>query len=58
MIPKRLLNILKGSVLGITAGLMFFGLAKLTGLDLSGNETSLLITIPSMLGVLTSYLIF
>ena len=54
----RMVNILIGSSIGITAGLLIFLILNSIGVDFGGLESSLIIGLPSVLGMVTSLVIF
>ena len=56
---KQLLQkIMNGSLIGGVLGLGLYGAMQLCGLNASGLETSIILGIPLLLGILTSYVIF
>lgn len=52
------LNILMGSGIGLAAGTIIYLMLKLIGLNFGGLESSLIIGLPSVVGILTSIVIF
>jgi len=54
----KIKNILTGSMIGCLAGLTVFLMLKLIGVNYSGLESSLIIGLPSALGIITSLVIF
>lgn len=50
-------NICVGSAIGFLAGFVTFIMLKVLGLNFGGMESSLIIGLPSALGVLTSFVI-
>lgn len=54
----RTANILIGSSIGISAGLLIYIILRSIGVDLVGLESSLIIGLPSVLGTVTSLVIF
>jgi len=50
-------NICVGSVIGFLAGLVTFIMLKVLGLSFGGMESSLIIGLPSALGLFTSFVI-
>lgn len=51
-------NIVTGSLIGCLAGLTVFLLLKFVGVQYGGLETSLIIGLPSVLGIITSLAVF
>lgn len=51
-------KILSGGLIGIGLGLGIFAALKICGINFGGLETSLMVGIPSLLGIVTSYIIF
>ncbi len=51
-------NIIAGSAMGIAAGLVIYLMLKFVGADFGSLETSLIIGLPSILGTVTSLVIF
>ena len=56
-IPKAL-NILIGSGIGIAAGVVIYIMLKSSGISFGGLESSIIIGLPAILGILTSLTIF
>ena len=52
---EKTLNILAGSSLGFAAGLIVYFMLKSAGAEFGGVETSFIIGLPSILGILTSF---
>jgi hypothetical protein len=55
---SKTLNILVGSAIGFSAGISTYLMLKLIGADFGGLESSFIIGLPSVLGTLTSLVIF
>jgi hypothetical protein len=51
----KTLSFLAGSSLGIAAGLTVYFMLKAAGAEFGGAETSFIIGLPSVLGILTSF---
>ena len=58
LLIDRVMNILTGSMMGCLAGLTVFLMLKMIGVNYGGLETSLIIGLPSALGILTSLVVF
>jgi len=56
-LPKTF-NILIGSGIGCAAGLIIYLMLKSTGVNFGGMESSIIIGLPSILGILTSLAVF
>lgn len=54
----RTANILIGSSIGIGAGLLIYIILSSIGVNFGGFESSLIIGLPSVLGMVTSLVIF
>ncbi|MEA3493767.1 MAG: hypothetical protein U9R38_05215 [Candidatus Margulisiibacteriota bacterium] len=54
----RMVNILIGSSIGITAGLLIYIILNSIGVNFGSLESSLIIGLPSILGTVTSLVIF
>ncbi|MBN2058712.1 MAG: hypothetical protein JW782_07940 [Candidatus Saganbacteria bacterium] len=55
---ERALNIIIGSLMGLSAGVVAHLALQLVGFNVSGMETSLIISLPSVFGLLASLVIF
>jgi hypothetical protein len=55
---SRASNILTGSAVGFAAGLMIYLMLRTLGANFGGLESSVIIGLPSVLGILTSFVIF
>lgn len=55
---SKTLNIMTGSAVGFFAGISTYLMLRLIGADFGGAESSLIIGLPSILGTLTSLVIF
>ncbi|OGC09059.1 hypothetical protein A3F86_01225 [candidate division WOR-1 bacterium RIFCSPLOWO2_12_FULL_45_9] len=51
-------NIIIGSALGFAVGLIIYLMTKILGIDFGGLESSVIIGLPAILGILTSFVIF
>jgi hypothetical protein len=58
LVIEKVKNIFTGSMMGCLAGLTIFLMLKLIGVNYGGLETSLIIGLPSALGILTSLVVF
>jgi hypothetical protein len=56
-LPKTA-NILIGSGIGCAAGLVIYLMLKSTGINFGGVESSIIIGLPAVLGILTSLAVF
>ena len=54
----KIINISKGSGIGIFIGLLVYLMLRSLGIDSSGIESALIIGLPSFLGVVTSLVMF
>ncbi len=54
---KRSLNILAGSGVGFAAGIVVYLMLKIIGINFGGLESSVIIGLPAILGILTSFVI-
>jgi hypothetical protein len=57
ILPKSV-NILIGSGIGCAAGLIIHLMLKSTGVNFGGVESSIVIGLPAILGILTSLVVF
>jgi len=55
---KNKTNILAGSVVGLAAGVITYLVLNYFGLPLGNLESSVIIGLPALLGILTSFVIF
>lgn len=55
---SKLINILTGSSIGSLAGLLIYLMLRGSGLHLDGLESTFIIGLPALLGIITSYAIF
>lgn len=55
---RNILKLLSGGGLGALIGLTLFAIIQLVGIRFGGVETSILVGLPSLLGILASYVIF
>ena len=55
---SRAANILSGSAVGFAAGLVIYLMLRTVGANFRGLESSVIIGLPSVLGILTSFAIF
>ncbi|MDD5383201.1 MAG: hypothetical protein PHH60_06070 [Candidatus Margulisbacteria bacterium] len=54
----KFLNILFGSCIGLVAGTSIFLTLRLSGVNFGGLESSIIVGLPSALGIVTSFVIF
>lgn len=54
---NKTLSFLAGSGIGIIAGITIYLMLLLIGIDLNNTESSLIIGLPSLLGLLASYVV-
>ena len=55
---SRASNILTGSAVGLATGLVIYLMLRTVGANFGGLESSVIIGLPSILGILTSFVIF
>lgn len=55
---KKALNILTGSGVGFAAGMAIYLMLKTIGLNFGGLESSIIIGLPSILGIITSLAVY
>ncbi len=55
---KKAFNILAGSGVGFAAGMAIYLMLKTIGLNFGGLESSIIIGLPSILGIITSLAVY